>query len=164
MIKPVLESICSILQILLATLVGLLIIPVAMQVIARYTGIIPVYLWTDELATFIFIWIVMIGSALAVWNDEHFDVKVLKDSSNATIAFFQKAIVHLCIVCFSIVFIWYGIDYVSFGYIQHSVMMNLNLSVIHLSVPLIGLLWLIFSLYRLYEAFQHYQLNQKVSK
>ncbi len=162
--KSFLESICMILRVLLAVLVGALIIPVAMQVIARYTGVIPVYLWTEELATFIFVWVVMIGSALAVWHGEHFDVKVLKDSENATIAFIQKAIVHISIACFGVLFIWYGIDYVNFGYIQHSVMMNANLVVTHISVPFVGLLWLIFSLYRLYEVFLEYQLTTKVVK
>lgn len=158
MLKHFLESLCSILRILLGILVGALIVPVIMQVVARYTGIIPVYLWTEELATFIFVWIIMIGSALAVWDGEHFDVQVLPESKTPRILFLQKALVHSLVGVFGLLFIWYGIDYVSFGYIQHSVMMNANQVITHITIPLAGLLWCVFSFYRLYENFKEYQL------
>lgn len=163
MIKRSLESLCTVLRVLLAILMGALIIPVAMQVIARYTGVIPVYLWTEELATFIFVWIVMIGSVVAVWDGKHFDVQVLKDSSNPLILLLQKTIVLLLVGLFGLLFAWYGIDYAKFGHIQHSVMMNANLIVTHITIPLAGLLWGIFSLYRLYEAFEHYLSTKKVT-
>ena len=161
MIKRSLESFCTVLRILLAILVGVLIIPVAMQVIARYTGIIPVYLWTEELATFIFVWIVMIGSVLAVWEGTHFDVQVLPDSSNPLILLIHKSIVYLLVGGFGVLFAWYGIDYAKFGGIQHSVMMNANLMVTHITVPLAGFLWGIFSLFRFVEAVQQYKANKR---
>jgi len=65
MIEKALEAFCQLLRITVGCLVGALIIPVTMQVLARYTGIIPVYLWTEELATFLFVWMVMIGSIIA---------------------------------------------------------------------------------------------------
>ena len=161
MIKRGLESFCTVLRVLLAILVGSLVIPVAMQVIARYTGIIPVYLWTEELATFIFVWVVMIGSVLAVWEGTHFDVHVLPDSSNPLILLIQKSIVFLLVGGFGFLFAWFGIDYAKFGGIQHSVMMNANLMVTHITVPLAGLFWGIFSLYRFVEAFQQYKANKR---
>ena len=161
MIKRSLESLCTVLRIILAILVGVLIIPVAMQVIARYTGIIPVFLWTEELATFIFIWIVMIGSVLAVWDGTHFDVQVLPDSSNPFILLIQKSIVFLMVGAFGIMFAWYGIDYAKFGGNQHSMMMNANLMVTHITIPLAGLLWGVFSIYRFVEAFQQYKTSKR---
>ena len=161
MVKRSLESLCNVLRVILAILVGTLIIPVAMQVIARYTGIIPVYLWTEELATFIFVWIVMIGSVLAVWDGTHFDVQVLPDSSNPLILLIQKSIVYILVGGFGILFAWYGIDYAKFGGIQHSVMMNANLMVTHITVPFAGLLWGVFSLFRFTEAVQQYKSNKR---
>ena len=161
MVKRSLESLCNVLRVILAILVGTLIIPVAMQVIARYTGIIPVYLWTEELATFIFVWIVMIGSVLAVWDGTHFDVQVLPDSSNPLILLIQKSIVYILVGGFGILFAWYGIDYAKFGGIQHSVMMNANLMVTHITVPFAGLLWGVFSIFRFTEAVQQYKSNKR---
>lgn len=161
MIKRTLESLCTVLRVIIAILVGALIVPVAMQVIARYTGIIPVYLWTEELATFIFVWVVMIGSVLAVWDGTHFDVQVIPESSNPFILFIQKAIVLVLVGLFGILFAWYGIEYAKFGSIQHSVMMNANLLVTHITIPLAGLLWGVFSLFRLSEAFEQYRSTKR---
>lgn len=161
MIKRRLESLCTVLRVILAILVGALIIPVAMQVIARYTGIIPVYLWTEELATFIFVWVVMIGSVLAVWDGTHFDVQVLPESHHPLIRFIQKAIVLVLVGIFGLLFAWYGIDYAKFGHIQHSVMMNANLLVTHITIPLAGFLWGVFSLFRLSEAFEEYRSSKR---
>lgn len=161
MIKRTIESLCTVLRVILAILVGALIVPVAMQVIARYTGFIPVYLWTEELATFIFIWVVMIGSVLAVWDGTHFDVQVIPESSNPFILFIQKAIVLVLVGLFGVLFAWYGIDYAKFGFIQHSMMMNANLLVIHITIPLAGLLWGLFSLFRLSEAFEEYRSTKR---
>ena len=76
MLGRTLETFCQGLRVLLGIFMASLAVPVGMQVIARYTGIIPVFLWTEELATFIFVWIVMIGSMVAVWDGTHFDVVV----------------------------------------------------------------------------------------
>ena len=161
MIKRTLESLCTVLRVIIAILVGALIVPVAMQVIARYTGIIPVYLWTEELATFIFVWVVMIGSVLAVWDGTHFDVQVIPESSNPLMLFIQKVIVLVLVGLFGILFAWYGIEYAKFGSIQHSVMMNANLLVTHITIPLAGLLWGVFSLFRLSEAFEQYRSTKR---
>jgi len=49
MIGRTLERLCNCLRVLLGILVAVLAVPVGMQVLARYTGIIPVYLWTKSL-------------------------------------------------------------------------------------------------------------------
>ena len=151
MTKRVLEGFCQILRLLLGLLIALLIIPVAMQVLARYTGIIPVYLWTEELATFIFIWIVMLGSMIAVWEGTHFDVHVTPEATGRWGILIQKGFVLVMISTFAILFAWYGIGYARFGSIQQSVMMQMNLIVTYITVPVAGFGWAVFALYRLWE-------------
>lgn len=163
MVGRSLEAICMALRVLLGGLTIALAIPVGMQVIARYTGIIPVYLWTEELATFIFVWIVMLGSTVAVWDGTHFDVHVIPDAKSPLFVFLQKGFVLVMIAVFALLFSWYGIEYAKFGSIQNSVMMRANLFVTHVSVPVAGILWAAFSLYRLYEAFVAYRQSNEIS-
>ena len=44
---------------LLVVSVGVLIIPVSLQIFSRYTELIPSYIWTEEMARFLFIWMVV---------------------------------------------------------------------------------------------------------
>jgi TRAP-type transport system small permease protein len=157
MILRSLEMLASLIRLTIGTLMIALAIPVGMQVIARYTGIIPVYLWTEELATFIFVWVVMLGSTLAVWEGTHFDVQVIPDAHNPLVHFLQKAFVLTLVAAFALLFAWYGIDYAKFGGNQNSVMMRANLMITHISVPVAGVLWAVFSLYRLYETYTVYR-------
>ncbi|MBY5933758.1 TRAP transporter small permease subunit [Tateyamaria omphalii] len=157
MIGRLLNRFCTGLRILLGVLMGLLAIPVAMQVISRYTGLIPTYLWTEELATFIFVWIVMIGSVVAVWDGTHFDVRVIPDAQRPLPRLLQNGVVHIAILSFGLMFAIYGIEYAEFGSKQRSVMMRANLLITHVSLPIIGSIWTVLAGYRLIEAIAEYR-------
>ena len=163
MLGRLLEAFCQGLRILLGGLMASLAIPVSMQVLSRYTGIIPTYLWTEELAAFIFVWIVMIGSMVAVWDGTHFDVVETPDAKRPFAVLLQKSVVYIFIGIFAVLFAWYGIEYAKVGAIQSSVMMRANLLWIYISVPIAGFVWAMFSGYRLYEAFATYQHSKKAA-
>lgn len=161
MVGQLLDKFCVGLRVLLGILMATLAIPVGMQVISRYTGIIPTYLWTEELATFIFVWVVMIGSMVAVWDGTHFDVVITADAKAPLGRLIQLAIVQVFILIFALLFAWYGIEYAKIGAIQNSVMMRANLMWIYITVPLAGFIWAVFSGYRLYEAFTAFNQSRK---
>src|SRR5947208_17035037 len=71
----------KLLEILLAASVGLLVIPVTLQIISRYTPLIPSYIWTEEMARFMFIWTIMIGAMVGIRESQHFEVDVWPDLS-----------------------------------------------------------------------------------
>lgn len=163
MIGKILEQFCVGLRVLIGALTIALAIPVAAQVIARYTGIIPVYLWTEELATFIFVWIVMIGSMIAVWDGTHFNVEVIPDAKTPLGTLLQKGFVLVLLILFGALFAWYGIEYTKFGSIQNSVMLGANMALTHVSVPIAGLVWAVFAAYRLSQAVGQYRLARSQS-
>ncbi|MEL6737022.1 MAG: TRAP transporter small permease subunit [Pseudomonadota bacterium] len=156
-----LELFCRGLRVALGVLMGLLAIPVGMQVISRYAGIIPTYLWTEELATFIFVWIVMIGSMVAVWDRTHFDVVITPDAERPSMVLLQKGIVIFAILSFGLLFAWYGLEYAQVGSIQNSVMMRANLLWIYVTVPIAGVIWTLFSIYHLLEAINEYRSSSR---
>ncbi|MEP5376648.1 MAG: TRAP transporter small permease subunit, partial [Hyphomicrobiales bacterium] len=100
MLGKSLNRLCGGLRILLGVLMASLAVPVAMQVVSRYTGLIPTFLWTEELATFLFVWIVMIGSIVAVWDGTHFDVRITPDATKPLLKLLQNGIVHIAIMIF----------------------------------------------------------------
>src|SRR2546429_3165398 len=66
----------KLLEFLLAICLGILVIPVTLQIISRYTPFIPSYIWTEEMARFLFIWTIMIGAMVGVREAQHFEVDV----------------------------------------------------------------------------------------
>src|ERR671914_590014 len=59
---------------LLVLTVAILVIPVSLQIFSRYTALIPSYIWTEEMARFLFIWTIMIGAMIGVRESAHFEV------------------------------------------------------------------------------------------
>lgn len=163
MIERILEGFCQLLRIVVGFLIAALIVPVFMQVLARYTGIIPTYLWTEELAKFIFIWIVMLGSMIAVWEGTHFDVRVTRDASSPLGKLIQDGFVLVMVCVFALLFARFGIDYAKFGSIQSSVMMQVNMLWVYITVPLAGIVWSVFSLFRLWQSVQTYRESKRIT-
>jgi hypothetical protein len=71
----------KLLEFLLATCLGILIFPVTLQIVSRYTSLIPSYIWTEEMARFLFVWTIMIGAMVGVREALHFEVDVWPDLS-----------------------------------------------------------------------------------
>ncbi|WP_424987513.1 TRAP transporter small permease [Microbulbifer sp. S227A] len=163
MVGQLLDTFCNGLRVLLGCLMALLAVPVGMQVISRYTGIIPTFLWTEELATFIFVWVVMIGSMVAIWDGTHFDVVITPDAKSPLGTLIQTCVVYVFITIFAMLFAWYGIEYAKVGSIQSSVMMRVNLLWTYITVPIAGIVWASFSAYRLYEAFATYKNSKRTA-
>ncbi|ASJ74917.1 TRAP transporter small permease [Granulosicoccus antarcticus] len=163
MIERALEGFCQLLRILVGSLVAALVIPVTMQVLARYTGILPSYLWTEELATFLFVWMVMLGSIIAVWEGTHFDVQVTPDAKSRLGKLLQRGIVLVLLFIFAVLFVYYGIGYAKFGAMQTSTMLQANMLVIYITVPLAGFCWAVFSFFRIWQAVQEYKLDTDIT-
>jgi TRAP-type transport system small permease protein len=142
--KRVLDSYCKFLRILLTLLMGLMIVPVCLQILSRYTGFIPRYIWTEEIARFCFVWIIMIGAMIAVRDGTHFDVDLLPRPKSRKAEGLFRIIRHLAMLLMAFVFAWDGIDFAKFGWMQNSEMSGINMMSIYISFPLAGFTWILF--------------------
>ena len=136
------------LDVLLGVSVAALIVPVTLQMISRLTGLIPAWIWTEEMARFLFIWMVMLGAMIGVRDGSHFDVDVwpeLKPRANALLRIVSMVFVLL----FALVFVWYGIKFVQFGWKQTSELADLPMAWIFIAWPVTGATWLLFGFERL---------------
>lgn len=131
------------LEFMLALSVGILIIPVTLQIIARFTSIIPHYIWTEEMARFLFIWCIMIGAMVGVRESQHFEVDVWPDLSPRPEAF-VRILARLGTLALAIVFVWAGILFTKFAFNRTSELADLPLWLIHVAWPIAGLTWMVF--------------------
>ena len=136
---------------LLVFSVGILVVPVSLQIFSRYTALIPSYIWTEEMARFLFVWMVMIGAMIGVRDGAHFEVDVwpqLGPRANALL----RIVSGLFILGFALVFVWGGWLFTSFAFKRFSELAELPLWMIHIAWPLTGLTWFIFQAEHMAEA------------
>ena len=124
-------------------MVGILIIPVTLQIISRYTQLIPSWIWTEELSRFLFVWMIMLGAIVGVREHTHFEVDVwpeLGPRPNALL----RIVSGLGVLAFALVFVWWGIQFVRFGWDQTSELAELPMAWIFTAWPLAGFTWVVF--------------------
>jgi len=141
--KPFLDLYHRVLVWLLAACVAVLVIPVSLQIVSRYTHLIPHYIWTEELSRFLFIWMIMLGAMVGVREGTHFEVDVwpeLGPRANAAL----RIVSQLFVLVFALVFVIWGIQFVSFGWYQESELAELPMPFIFAAWPLAGATWILF--------------------
>lgn len=142
-----------VLSVLLAISVAILIIPVALQIFSRYTSLIPSYIWTEEMARFLFVWMIMIGAMVAMREGLHFVVDMwprLSPRKNAAL----ELVSGLAVLLFAAVFVYAGWEFTAFAIYRISELAELPLWLIHMAWPLLGVSWLAFHGERMYDLWQ----------
>ncbi len=153
LLHAIINPLHSALKWLLVASVAILIVPVMLQIFSRYVGFIPRYIWTEELARFCFIWMIMIGAMIAVREGTHFDVDVmppLPPKANAIL----RILTHFAMLVFAVVFLYFGYQFTLFGADQTSELAELPMWLIFIAWPLAGAFWLLFLLEKFAEDFR----------
>jgi TRAP-type C4-dicarboxylate transport system permease small subunit len=133
----------AVLSALLAVTVGLLIIPVSLQIFSRYTDLIPSYIWTEEMARFMFIWTIMIGAMIGVRESTHFEVD-LWPRVPPRVEAVARLLGRLGVLAAACVFVWAGIEFTRFAWKRTSELADLPLWFIHVAWPVTGVTWIVF--------------------
>ena len=132
------------LKLAITTLMFLLVVPVSLQILSRYTELIPRYIWTEEAARFLFIWMISVGSAIAVREQTHFNVDILPKPKTARGKALAVLIVDFALLAMAAIFVVYGWEFLKFGWTQTSELTGINMAVIFSAFLLAGLGWTLF--------------------
>ncbi len=127
----------------LAIGIAVLVIPVSLQIFSRYTELIPSYIWTEEMARFLFVWTIMLGAMVGVRESTHFEVDVWPPLS-ARPAAALRLVSRLGVLAIALVFVFAGIEFTRFAWHRISELAELPLWLIHLAWPVAGFTWLAF--------------------
>lgn len=133
-----------VLKLVLTALMFLLMIPVSLQIFSSYIGFIPRYIWTEEMARFCFIWIILVGSIIAVREGTHFTVDLLPPTKTKKWEAIRNMWVDLNIALTAIVFVSWGHSFVLSSLQQTSEMAGMPMVFIYIAWPLAGVSYLLF--------------------
>ena len=149
--RKLLDGYYRLLNVLLGVTVAALVVPVTLQMVSRLTGLIPAWIWTEEMSRFCLIWMIMIGAILAQKENIHFIVDVFPNLSPKTAAALEL-FTSVFILIFAGIFVWYGIGFVEFAWWRTSELADIPLWWIHLPWPVLGVSWVIFQGERVADA------------
>ena len=141
--RKLIDGYYRLLNLLLVVTVAVLVVPVAIQILSRHTALIPSWIWTEEMARFLFVWMIMIGSMVGIRDGAHFDVDLWPELAPRTNALL-RIVADLFVLVMALVFIWYGIRFVQFGWDQTSELAELPMVWIFVAWPLAGFTWVVF--------------------
>lgn len=124
-----------------------LTIVVALQVLTRFVLHLP-FLWSEEVARFLFFWVVMLGAAMGVKARRHFvvDVTMGRTARLGRIGRFLFDIVpDLCVLGFSIFLLILGIDYTRSGVLRTATHSGVNMSLVYAAIAVFAGLSILYS-------------------
>ena len=141
------------LDLLLVLTVVILIIPVTLQIFARFTELLPRYIWTEEAARFLLVWMVMIGGMIGAREGSHFIVDLFPSLTGKGKAAFD-IVSNVFVMVFAFIFLWYGVEFTDFAWFRISELAEWPLWLIHIAWPIAGFSWMIFTGERMWDSVQ----------
>ncbi|MFA5027250.1 MAG: TRAP transporter small permease [Candidatus Methylomirabilota bacterium] len=146
MLTRVCDAVAKLLRHLLVALGMVLIVSVTLLVLGRYVPLVPRWLWPLEIANWAMIWFVFVGASLAVRQGNHFTVDLfLGGTPSRPVELFLKGLYFVVVGFVTLTFIGFGYGFVvDWATIQTSEVLMINMAYLYVSVPIAGLLWLLF--------------------
>lgn len=150
--RKIIDTYFQLLQLLLTIMLMVLVVPVFLQVVSRFVPFVPRYIWTEEIARFAFIWVIMLGATVAVRDNTHFKVDLLPEFTPA-VERGLKLFMLILLLLLSLVFLLGGWQFALFGSTQQSEISGLPMLSIYIAWPVAGFSWLLFLVEQLYDHF-----------
>jgi TRAP-type C4-dicarboxylate transport system permease small subunit len=122
--------------------------------LVKYTEGIQPSSWTDELATFLLIWVALLGSAVALGRGAHLGIDYFVGKLNDKVRIRTELFVFAVVTLFSLlVMVFGGIGLVArtFELKQVSVSLNMPMGYVYLAVPISGAFLVLYSLIGFFE-------------
>ena len=151
MLRRALDLYAACLRVVLAFALGILVLPVTMQVVSRFVPVIPHYIWTEEMARFLLVWMIMIGSIVGVREAGHFVVDLWPSPTPCRRAALDL-LANGAILVLAAAFFWWGWEYTAFAWWRISELAELPLWLIHIAWPIAGASWILFAAERVIDA------------
>ena len=137
---------------------------VALQVMTRYIPGIT-FLWSAEVATYAFIWMVLLGAAAMVRERQHFTVSILLEKLSGKYLLALQVVIHFFLILFGLAFVIHGIQITAqFSSWTLNYLPGVSQFFIWLPVPIAGAGIMLFAFQNAMDHWRHYQNIVEVNK
>ena len=142
------------LELLVALVMGILVVDVAWQVFTRFVLRSPSS-WTEELATFLMIWVGLLGASVALRRGAHLGVDYFVGKLPPAQQIFCEILAFSCVAAFSAaVLVYGGMDLVTtiLDRGQIAPALQLKMGYVFLALPISGFFLTLYSLELIFES------------
>lgn len=149
MLRKVLNVYYNVLAGVMTVLVMALTLVVSYQVFSRYIDFVPRFLWTEEVSRFCFIWVLLLGAAVAVREGSHFTIDVLPQNMSPGLQRALGAVVFVLVAVIAVVMLLGGLRFTEIGLNRVSTTSGIRLAWVYAAIPVSGFSMLLFAVERL---------------
>lgn len=156
-IKGVIDSICAVVG---TICLGAMSVIVIWQVFARYVlknaGSV-----TGALSQYLFVWMIMFGSAYVYGSQEHLTIDILKDKFSPKLTMIVNILTNICLFAFiMIVCVQGGYNYTIKGLEQVDASLQIPMAYIYFTLPLTGIFTMFYAVYNTIQAVIDYKAGK----
>ena len=147
------------LEVLVAMVMGLLVLDVTWQVVFRFVVVRirpnATCTWTEELATFLLVWVALLGASVALHRKAHLGIDYFVSKLEPHTRKMAELFSYLCVVAFSLGVMTVGGTILvmrTFELGQISPALHLEMGYVYLAVPMSGFFMTLYSLEGIVQA------------
>lgn len=133
------------------TIAAVVVAMVSVEVLLRYVFGQTLYV-TEELTRYLMVWLVFLGTALAVRDGSHIHITLLTNRLSARSRYLCKLITHLLVTVFCVILVIEGIRILPDQLEQMAVTINVSIFWFYLAIPTGATLVIVFLVPKIKEA------------
>ena len=157
-IKHVFDKILEVLGIICLSIMTVMIV---YQVVAHYVFNSPSAI-SEALAQFLFVWMIMFGSAYVYGTLEHLTIDILKDKFPPRMNMIVEVITNICLFAFVLLICVIGGYLYTTGQVkQIDAALHISKAIMYASVPFTGVITMYYAIYNCVRSVRNYREGKR---
>lgn len=144
--EKIMSGIYKALVVIQTVLLGTLLLIVTIQIVSRLMPFLPHFLWTEEIARFLLVWVIFLGAAIGVREATHFTVSILPEAKSGLLAMIWEYGILIGMTTLSAIFTYRGMKYAKVMIWDISDIAQISMIWVGAAIPAFGILSLLFLL------------------
>ena len=148
-------------EVISTIILGVMTVLVVYQVVTRYVFSAP-SAYSEILSQYLFVWMIMFGSAYVYGSREHLTIDILKDKFPPKMNMIVEICTNVMLFAFiAIICVWGGYLYTVKSAPQVDAQLRISKAILYCSLPVTGVVTLFYSVYNCARAVENYKSHKR---
>lgn len=148
-------------EVISTIILGIMTILVVYQVVTRYVFNAP-SAFSEILSQYLFVWMIMFGSAYVYGSREHLTIDILRDKFPPKMNMIVEICANITLFAFILVIcVWGGYLYTVKSAPQVDAQLRISKAILYCSLPVTGVVTLFYAVYNCFRAVDNYKLHKR---